>query len=468
MDPFANQLKQVALTYLTDRWIKIGILAEMTLIVAPLLVMNASNALSTGCLALISLPAPFLSLILVSQANVQFAHARARLIPGFAAPHVAVLTGLLLFFVLLCPVAVASCLQLDRLGFVALTIAIAAPTILAAHFSRRSLMIVSLVAYSSSLTDSGANWWLLHTESHRAWLAIIVLAGWAMIAAWLARLCQLREEMDGYQGAVQWLASRNPDRKTSEQSRLVVAQLRHDRFASWMNDARLNRLPVYRDGGLIHVARLLRFGFGTQAEVFGLFMGIWMAALTIFMAKFDLLSSGPTEKQFVAVRFYLWMGVIGSLIFADTRLAPRRPRYGIELLWPLARGQFVDGHLAATASQWAAYWAVLNIGLVAVAWVTLQDRLAVPVVVAESLVSAAALFAICATSMWTAVWPSRPERTWALRLSAAIFSLPVFMWNDLHGTWGNLPAAAAAVVSIIVAVLLVQLARKAWRIAEFG
>jgi hypothetical protein len=470
---FNRQIGQVLVTYVTHYWVMAGIAAGLVFAAAPQLVINPSSAKLPGGLMLvlsfaIALPAFFLSILLVPQAKAQFAHVRARLVPGYAGPHVAVLSGLLLLLMVLYPLVIARTFQLDRVGLMALTTAIVAPTILAAHFSRMAMILVPLAVLYSTFTEAGANWWLLQTESHRPLLTLIVLAGLAMSGFWLSRLCRLREEMDDYQNAVQWRASRRPGSETSEQRRILAEQIRRSKLTAWIYDQWFARIDRHHNDHLFRIARLLRFGFGLPSELQGLLMGALFAAFTLFMAKFNFLSGGPTSRNLGAIQFYMQFGVLLPGFMAGEQLAQRRPRIAGELLRPLSRYQLVDGLLAATIWHWAGFWAVMNVGLLLVSWQTLGNQFTWKVVVVMLLVSATASFGLCTLCIRTAVWPSKVKRIVALMISAGVFQIPVIFWTAGRTTMGDLPAVFVAALMVVIGGLLIHNARNAWLKTELG
>ena len=94
-----RQIKQVLITYVTHKWVMVGIATWLLVFVSILIGIRASGVGATkDSISVINMyvemPVLFLSLMLVAQVKTQFAHSRAVLTPGFTWPHAVVAAGI--------------------------------------------------------------------------------------------------------------------------------------------------------------------------------------------------------------------------------------------------------------------------------------------------------------------------------------------------------------------------------------
>src|SRR6188472_395797 len=100
--PMLEQIKQVSLTYLTQRYLWWG-LALFSLVALPqvmiTLTLNRNGSTvdaSPPMVMMLGMPMFILLPFLVGQIKTQFGHSRARLMPQFLSAHLVVLCGILL------------------------------------------------------------------------------------------------------------------------------------------------------------------------------------------------------------------------------------------------------------------------------------------------------------------------------------------------------------------------------------
>lgn len=138
-----EQIKQVSLTYVTQRYLWWG-LALLSLMGLPnfILMMGRRPTVDAGSPMLFVLGMPMFTILpfLVGQIKMQFGHSRARLMPQFFPAHLIVLGGILLTSFLLYPWLLAGLSGIEPLGLIALTLAIGVPAIWGAHLNRFSAM----------------------------------------------------------------------------------------------------------------------------------------------------------------------------------------------------------------------------------------------------------------------------------------------------------------------------------------
>ncbi len=463
-----EQIKHVLKTYLTQRQIW-WVLLFACLIVLPNLVgmlgpnretdRNAHSILFT-C----GMPLLFFVPILVGQAKWQFAHWRARLMPGFLPAHLLVLVGILVAMFFVYPFCLAWAAGVEPLGVLAVTGAIGAPTLWSAHGNRFAPILVSLSVFYSLLTPWGMNFWILQAGDHLGLLAIIFTVCMALLVAWLVRLRGMREEADDYQNMYSLMLARRTGTEASEARRILASQIGRNRLMSQVGDWWHARIGGYYGGSPAGRTRLLRYGFAANpVEIQGLFFAGTIVAAGIFFTHLSFLASGGGfgAMFFLAAFAILLPGQMGGELMAQ-----RRPRMGNELLLPLSRSQLFDGLFAASVGNSARLWLIINAALAVVA-LTLKDEISVRSIAMFLLLSATVTFAAFGLSMRTAVWPSMVKRLIVLWFCWMTLISPLITWATMHERWGETPFIICAMVLVLVGGGLLYWARLAWQRLEF-
>lgn len=469
MRRYAEQIRQVTITYVTHRWVML-ITLGVVVFMSPnlMLVMSGKPAAdrAPAMLALVGFPALFGMMSLVMHVKAQFAHPRARLVPGFASPHLIVLGGLLLGLAVVWPLLLAWAGRFDPLGLMALSLAIAAPYAWGAHTNRLVWMLVAIAVFFTLMADWGIRWWIVDAASHRPLSCLIVLCGAALLAAWMWRLSQLREEMGDYQVTTSWGASRKTGAEAPEQRRLVASQMARSTLLSRIGDAWLARLDGYHGHRRMRLARLLRYGFGSiPAELHAFFILLMLAAMAVLLTHFSHDSGKPgLGGLLLPVQFAILMpGMsVGQL------LARRRPRLAGELLLPLSRREWVDGLLIASASSALVWWLVMNAGLVCIAWPILGNQITPAIVAMFLLLSASIALVLFGIALRTAFWNSLAMRFILVAFAFVIMMAPLAVWYGMHDRYGDLPFTVMALGLAAVGGWLVASARRAWLHLELG
>lgn len=466
---FTTRLGAVVLTYVTHYWIMAGIAAWFILVLAPQLILAASrdtNWTKAGPLVsmMVGFPLLFAPLLIAPQAKAQFGHPRAALTPGFAGPHLILLTAILTLLTLIIPWIAAVAANCSPLGMIALALTILAPTLLAAHHNRMLGMVIGLGAFYSTMTSWGAKWWLNPEVGYELVHAVIVVAGIAIIGAWLYRLAHLREEMDDYQSFTMWPQSRKAGAEVSEQRRAVAANLRRQPLMAWLTDERLKQIGGFHGHRLLPLARLLKFGFQQQAFVQGLWMAVWFGGITLFLGKFTSYNSA----MFGPSTFYLLAAMMFPGMFCGEWLAHRRPRIAAEMLLPLSRSQYVDGLLTAAIQNAVTFWLVMNFGLAVVTYAAVGAQLTLPALATMLLISASSAIGIAGISLRTAVWPSLLKRLAVLSSLMIVFQAPITIWARGHAQYGNGVFLPVAIATTTLGLIMLRFARQAWLNLEIG
>jgi hypothetical protein len=467
-----EQTRQVGVTYVTHRWAALITLVALVLVIVPNLIAAISRrGPAEGAPAygfLVGFPALFVTMFLVLHAKAQFANPRARLMPGFAGPHLAALGGAVLGLVVLYPLVIAWCTRIDPLGIVALTLAIAAPYAWAAHANRMAWMLVPLAVFYSLMTERGVRWWIVDAPTHRLLNLIIIAGGGALLAAWVWRLTRLHEEADDYRTPMSWPASRKAGTEVPEQRRLIAEQVRRNRLMSWIGDTWHARLGGYHGHRRMRLARLLRYGFGSiPAELHAMSLLLIAIAPALLVTQLGYISdeSSPVPGVLlITAQFAILMPgmVVGQL------LARRRPRLAGELLLPISRREWADGLLVASASNALVWWLTFNAGLILMVWPILGNRITPAIVAMFLLLSAAIALVLFGIALRTAFWNSLALRLGVIIVAFIALMAPLAVWYGLHDRYGDWPFVAISLALGALGAGLVAGARRAWLNLELG
>jgi uncharacterized membrane protein len=479
----AERIKQVAITYVTHRYIWAGALF-LVAVAGPMYIgmsgqQNHPREIAPSMVFAIGIPPLFLARFLVGHAKSQFGQWQARLTPDFLPSHVAILSACLILLLGAYPLLLARHAQASPLGFIAYALAVATPAIWVLHRGYGFGFLFSLVVLYSAITDWGAHWWVADAAEHWYFHAAIIAVCVILLAAWVRRLCDLTEEMPDFRNSMNWRVARPGGGEVIEQRRAAAAKICRSPLITRISDFWLSRLPAADDRrARPALTRLLSYGFGAwTAEFSSLFTGFLMAAVTWFMADFAVFAhAGDATMLHIFSLFTIYMPAYSG----GELLAQRRPRVATELFRPLTRAQLVDGLFISAARSTLLGWLVQNVLLAIVAWHILGSQLTPWTVASYALISATAAFAILGLSLRISVYPSQFKRLLAVVapwcVAAAVAS--GFMARnaaiaregatppDHFYLWPILPIVAALLIA--VGVLLVASARKAWLNLELG
>lgn len=355
------QLKQVALTYVTRRslWlVALGGLLTLTPI-AILALMHGSAPQFPVQLAAtaIAFPTAILSFVLVTQAKWQFCNPRARVVPGFAGPHVAVILALGALAFGVYPVLLAAAGRWNVLGISACAAIIAAGSIRSMHGGRFSDGIVAILAFLSLMTEQGRGFWVVQNQSSAvaAAHAAILVGAWLALAAWVRRLTTMREEDDDFVIPVQAYQGSASRMERTHSARAVARAIDRNRWSRFVSDAWHDRLArVRRAASTSERQRLLRYGFSPSPEwIPSAFAALSFLVVYLLMARTTLI---PRNRGADGIMPMLPTMVLMPSLMAAGLLALRRGKMAQELLLPLDRGAYVDGLLWAVARFTLIIW----------------------------------------------------------------------------------------------------------------
>jgi hypothetical protein len=205
-----RQVTAVLLTYATRLAMQV-LLGGGGIIYALAIFAMAMDSQSTGesrldsAYPLLMVPAGLIAYLLATHAKWQFVDPRARLLPRFAAPHLAVIAGSAVVGLIFLPSLAAIASRLSPLGFLAGTIVVASSLIWGIHANSRLATIVFMAMIFSAYSDDARLFLLMPVSVSRFFPLhlLLLVAGWTALAAWLVRLSRLHEEQDDYNIPVQ-------------------------------------------------------------------------------------------------------------------------------------------------------------------------------------------------------------------------------------------------------------------------
>jgi hypothetical protein len=407
-----HQLPQVLLTYATRRslWL---VLAFGLLCVGPSAALaivpdHAPGERAPFMMFSIGFATGVVGWILVTQAKWQFCDQRARLLPGFAGPHVAVLLAIAVVGLGLYPWALGA-MGGAPLGIVACAIGIGSCFIWSTHGSHWLLGALAIVQYFSLMFHQGREFW---TSTRFAPLhAAILVAGWIALVAWLRRLTAMREEDDDFLVPMQAQQGSATRMERSHSGRVVARALVRSAWQRLLSDWWHDRLANIRATTVRGRQWLLRYGFTpTPMEFPAIMMGAMFFIMFYMMSR-----SGMFSAKGAGVPSYNIMMIMPAMATGGM-LAMRRARMSQELLLPLTRRQYIDGVLAAAARSALTGWIPVHGALIALLLATtsaLVDAPFVATLTALSLGVQIFTFAVMARSAQNPSGGSRMVMTFA-------------------------------------------------------
>ncbi len=468
-----RQLTAVLLTYATRRAMQLilgggGIIYALAIFVLAM-VTDSRTALPErvdAAFFILAFPAGFIAYLLATQAKWQFVDPRARLLPRFATPHLAVILGVALVGLLFMPGLAAIASRLSLLGYLAFNIAFAASFIWSIHGSGLATIVFMIMMFTL-WSDQVRSLWILPScvAQYFPLHLIVFVAGWAAFAAWLLRLSRLNEESDDYNIPVQAQYGSATRMERSQASRNI---LRH-KFANglwkggpsdWWHD----RLRNYRTRSFRERQRLFRYGFAAiPAELNALWFATVMLVILVINSR-TAASEATRALTFGALAPMVFL----PAMFPGLSLAMRRARLTQELLLPLSRTQFINGVFLELARQTL----VAIIAMLAFAIIAL---VALPADFPETSRLLAGLVLLAAVQPYffgVATYSARWQSAMARLVIAMAAMMPVFMACSfalimLQRT-GPLPTLLIAAAVFPVGVLVAAKSRQAWLNAELA
>ena len=269
----AQRLKQVVLTYATRRlfWIIGGLGAILFMLGTFEQAGGGGKGRQLHGMSLFAAVPPCVAAFVVAiQAKLQFAHPRARLMPGFALPHLALPALGLLLGALAIPMLVSYHACGNVLPIASWASCLAASLVWTLYLNSGLTAFLTLgIGYSGAWPRSAVLWGLSGETAivQSAWvLCLLLAAAWAAITLWLARLYCLHEQMDEYEARIHVANWERGARTARLEGRQIGVLQRKPawRFTSWYIDAWHDRIQPHHPQGMPAGLFLYRYGFGAQ------------------------------------------------------------------------------------------------------------------------------------------------------------------------------------------------------------
>jgi hypothetical protein len=466
-----RQVEAVLMTYTTRRSLWLVFSLALLFIGLPTIGMvsakHGDDARNTqAALYLLGFAGGGVAYLLLSQAKWQFADPRARVLPGFVRPHLAVTAGIAAIGLILWPLLVAFLGGFNPLGCLACVLAIAIPYLWGTHWSRMAPSIPAFLTFLSLMTEAGRHFWLASDARDQFFVihGCIVIAAVAVFAIWLVRLAALREEMDDYNIPVHVQSGSATRMERSQTNRNLARHFLKNSLSRSSTDFWHDRLEGRHERSVAGRQRLLRYGFSAlPLEVQGLLMTVLMGSTMIvcaYLLRGD--STGGGWSVMPLVLFGTWPALNVSQM-----LAMRRARMSQELMLPLTRVQYIDGLVSVAATATAIMWLLLHVILGVVVAFSYSQLPAAPMTVlfvATSLCVQPYLFGVNA---YTARFQSGTARI----VVAMIALFPAML--AAGGVVGlaqinYVGAVAVAILFALVGAWVCQGVRKLWREEELA
>ncbi|QDU54347.1 hypothetical protein [Aeoliella mucimassa] len=297
----------------------------------------------------LGLPLMLGGFLIAVQAKFQFVHPRARLMPNYRAPHLAVLVLLLTCLGVVLPLLVSACGQHAVLGILAFSWLFLAIVIWQMQTMSGVMTIVSLALYFSFFNATAAYFWMAD-DAALLWPRIgLMLVGLTGIVAWFWRLTQMREQDSDYLVPVQSGFTQQSRMEKSEGRQLISRWVTRRPLMRWITDSWHDRLATISTPDEATRPRLLRYGMGMMpAPVMA--VNVLLIVLAITTVQTFIVGS-MNQGDSGASKITMLLATQGAIfcamapMFASQAIAIRRTRLGQDLLLPLRREALVDGLL---------------------------------------------------------------------------------------------------------------------------
>ena len=467
--PMASLLEregQVCLTYVTQRWL--WLIAGVVVLFlglgygSALTGHGSRNEIHPQLFGTLALPILIGGAFLVAIVKWQFANARARLLPGYARPHLLVMGVIWGAILILNPVLLAWSAGIAPWGPLAFTLLQGAGYVWAVGSKQGWLMLPLLAVFFSSYTSDGGRFWFTAQQPYVTLHLLLGVLSLVALVAWIARMAHLHEEMEDYQ--VQPIAGwGRPSRLESAESRKLLGQQANRRgIFNWLADQWHDHLPQPART-VKQRQRLLRYGFQRiPAELVGL-MCAGLLCLVVVAGQLPLLGNGG-QSMGLQTPLTIVLAIPALLVLMQLRHAQgRMPQ---ELLLPLERGEYLEGLWRALGREMGIIWLALHVSLVGLLGVgALKDSGLTPgAVIGFVLLSAAMLPLLFAAALRLA----RVESAIVMGLCCYAIVALEMGWVAL---WWRAPVAGKVLMTGLTAaagMVLLARAKQSWRDVELG
>ena len=293
---------------------------------------------------------------------------------------------------------------------------------------------------------------------------LIILFGWTAAAAWLWRLCQIREEMGDYEAPVSWNSLRPSRAENVAMRGLVARRLGRNSLGSAVSDWWHARLPKGASDNFRGRMRLLQFGLsGWPAELWSLAFAA--VILTLGIIGGEAMSYGMRR----VLHFELGTILLGMLsALPRTKFVYHRPQMVGELMFPMTRAELIDGLFAVVARQFSVLWVALHAAALIVVVLYPFEATALPVVGTFLLFSATMAVLMFGFGAYLATWSSQLLQLVIIGLGiGAVFGL-LGLWVWIAEHIGVIPIIVLPLLQLFVGLAFIRIARRKWLNLELG
>ncbi len=403
-----------------------------------------------------------------SVAKWQFVNPRARLLPGFTAPHLVIIAG---WFTL-------------GIGFVSLTIGLAlnginplaalaygstcgALFVWAIHTAKPLLTLFSMAIYFSPAAGFAQPFWIGSSPTLTLVRLAVILTGTAGIALWMWRLATLTEESQAYVIPTQAQAGKASRMEKSEARRNVATQLSRAKLAGWIVDRWAESLIGRRARTAAERTALLPYGHaGAPAWI----RCLWLMTIMVVVVIVNILVAGTssmTSTIRIAAPTALIFTFMGPAISTQL-LAMRRARMQTELLWPMTRRQYIDGLFRIVAVEAMEVW-IVTMGLLGASVAALiPELLRADYVVGLGVATLVSLVVAFGLSTLVALIESGTKRMLLLIVGLYLVAGLLMGVCAAYVYAGAVPAYGLGIIVLLGGVLLTRWSHRQWLCAELG
>lgn len=360
-----QQAKQVALTYLTWRWIWFIIPLMLAFVLSGILIKEETlPLLSLGMPSVVGL------IWIVAVAKWQFANPRARLLPGFAQSHLLVFGVILLLLFVISPLLVSARQGMNPWGPLAFALLLGGCALVSFLLNRGLFALPMIAICFSGFPGPTHKFWFGNHTTYTAIHVLLALVGSGMVGYCLWYLAQLTEEMDEYQ--VMPIGGMQLSRvERAEQRRLIGRQIKKQKLLSWFNDRWLDH-GIATVPNANRTAKLTQYGIARISGYLAAGLtAIAYALYGILLLRFNFMrQTDSSALQNHPHTMLILFALLPPAAVAGIVLLQHRPRMAQELLHPAMRASYLDSLLFALAKRSLLLWIGLLVGLGFLAFTT--------------------------------------------------------------------------------------------------
>lgn len=453
-----QQTKQVAFTYLTNRWIWFVIVLT-TLLMLPSTFEKQTIGVALGLPAMMGLT--FLTAIV----KWQFVHPRAQLMPAHRPTHLAVLAMILLAFFVALPLAMAAYHDINPLGPLAYALTLCACVLFSLLLNYGPFMFVALGIFISTMNPTSYGFWFEGLAPTLPIHACLILIGLAMLAICFRHLVLLNEEMDGYQtmpiGGLQYSRV-----ERAEQRKILGNKLKQRKLLARLADFWLDRCLKISTRSNLFALRSLGLS-STPTWLIGILTGLGFVAYAYVADRVGFLGHDePGQPPSILIVFAQIIPIAGS----GMALMQHRPRIAQELLRPDSRQQYFRELLKVVAARNLLLWLGIHIGLGCLCYVLgSYPRENTMVVVATYIaISLALQILMFGISIRIGLLTSHLIYVFAMYPIVAVQMLVLNAWWTDRDTWAPSHTLGLLLASIVLGGCLFAWAKRCWIEAEMA